>query len=450
MAEIASPIARGINSARGIVTPRSVNAATPDPAVVEFSSSIGIRLDRISGQMFALNSSLDRVSGLIGQNALLERQKEFAEQNRERLLAERQIREGQEALVERKIENALVKPVQKTVAKTQSTLSRLMGLFTFLLGGWLVGKTVEGIRSLSKLNLGKLTELKNIVPKGLNAASGIFKNIAAGLGVLTGSIIRTTSRIGNAISNGLFKAPVQALINAVKGVFKGGNTTPSTSTPSTTAPSGGGLPGSPSSAIGNTLRGVANFFGNPFVMGTAGTAANMASGSSFGEAVFGSGTAVAGLTALARTPFIPFPFKALAGLALYQPFNEAGKSVFQGASSFMSNFQLPKGIDYSQLYSAGESMKGTLDQTVSAAYGTLNIAPASVEPAATASGQKADSVGPVAEAPTNVVVTAAAPPQPRVVPADANGVANRIPSISSSNPDNFYVYYSMANYNVVA
>jgi hypothetical protein len=47
-------------------------------------------------------------------------------------------------------------------------------------------------------------------------------------------------------------------------------------------------------------------------------------------------------------------------------------------------------------------------------------------------------------------VTAGQQQQPRDVPANMNPVANNIPSISSSNPDNFYVYYSMANYNVVA
>lgn len=50
---------------------------------------------------------------------------------------------------------------------------------------------------------------------------------------------------------------------------------------------------------------------------------------------------------------------------------------------------------------------------------------------------------------TNVIVTAGAQPQPNIVPASMNASGNKVPSISSSNPDNFYIYYSMANYNVV-
>jgi len=62
---------------------------------------------------------------------------------------------------------------------------------------------------------------------------------------------------------------------------------------------------------------------------------------------------------------------------------------------------------------------------------------------------RADTIGPAAEPQTNVVVTAPQQPATQVVPTSTNPFANEIPNISSSNADNFYVYYSMVNYNVV-
>ena len=74
---------------------------------------------------------------------------------------------------------------------------------------------------------------------------------------------------------------------------------------------------------------------------------------------------------------------------------------------------------------------------------------ASVQPVTPSASARAASVGPTPEPETNVVVTAGGQQGQREVPTDLNPSANTIPDIASSNIDNFYVYYSMANYNVV-
>ena len=60
------------------------------------------------------------------------------------------------------------------------------------------------------------------------------------------------------------------------------------------------------------------------------------------------------------------------------------------------------------------------------------------------------SVGPLPE-PQPTVVMAPSPPTPvQSAPSGGGGgPANSVPAISSSNPDNFYVLYSQAHYNVV-
>lgn len=451
MAELASPILGGINNARGMVSPRQMSGAIEVErqqekqqlmsSVSNLVGGLNIRLDRITGQMVGLSQSLQTVSASVTQNSFLERQKEAIEQERERRIAEQQLREGQEALVERKIENATVAPAQKAAVKAQSSLTRLMSFFTLLLTGWLAPKIIGGIASAVKFTTDALIGVKNQAGKAFTLAGNIFRNIYTGLANILGSITRTTSRVAQSIANGLFKYPFQVVRNAVQGtidkiknIVRPG---PTNTSPTAPAAPTTGIASTPSAQIGKAFQAVGNLFSNPFVQGTAGTAANMASGVPAGQAITGAGTAVAGLTALARSPFLPGPLKLLGGLALYNPLNNLGQDLFNKASGAMSGFNLPEGsLDMSRFGLPGASDAATTVQ-------------ANVQAAATPPLIRAQNLGPAPEAETNVIVTAGQQQQPRNVPANMNPVANNIPSISSSNPDNFYVYYSMANYNVV-
>lgn len=185
------------------------------------------------------------------------------------------------------------------------------------------------------------------------------------------------------------------------------------------------------------IRTVKNLFSNSAAQGAIGTAANVASGVPFGPALTGAAFGVGGIGLAGKAlNFLPAPFKipVMIGLGVlgYQPLNKMGQNIAGNFSNVM-NLNL-------------FSDAGQTPQTTSDAAATVS---ANVQAAPTPSLTRTQNLGPTPEAETNVIVTAGQQQQPRNVPANMNPVANNIPVISSSNPDNFYVYYSMANYNVV-
>jgi len=303
MAELASPILGGINSARGMMSPRVMSGAAEQQreaerqvvlsSVSNLVGGLSTRLDKIGLQINDLGRSLQVVSTSITQNSFLERQKEAIEQERERRIVEQQLREGQEALVERKIENATVAPVQKAAVKTQSALSRLMTFFSLLLTGWLAPKIIQGIGAAAKSTVQQLTNVKNLLGKGFASAGNVFAKLTQGLRNIVGSVTRTTSRVTQAIANGLFKYPIQVLRGAVSAA--------------------GNLIGKPAAAAATALTAatttapsvfklVKSAVANPFIQLAAGTGLNMSQGSPLGQSVAGAGTAAAGLYGLSMMP----------------------------------------------------------------------------------------------------------------------------------------------------
>ena len=69
--------------------------------------------------MSSFGSSLTTISTQLSEASSLERMKEQQQQNRERLLAEQQLREGKESTFERKMQSALVSPMQRVAAPAQ-------------------------------------------------------------------------------------------------------------------------------------------------------------------------------------------------------------------------------------------------------------------------------------------------------------------------------------------
>ena len=72
----------------------------------ESLDAANIQLVRISTQMSQFGNSLTRISGLLTESFALERLKEQQQQRQERILAEQALREGQESIVERKLQTA--------------------------------------------------------------------------------------------------------------------------------------------------------------------------------------------------------------------------------------------------------------------------------------------------------------------------------------------------------
>ena len=229
MAEIKSPLTGGLRVARRTVSADAFTSAAPapaqpDPVTTTLIQRNSLALNTVSQQLAALtqqvnslNVAMQNVYGNVTQSTALERRKDAQEQEQERRLAEQQLREGKESIIERKIQSALVYPVQKVSQKASFTLSRLMSFFTTLLGGWLLQQGIETIKALGDGNRQRLEEIKNSVIKNLGVIGGVYAGIRFGLTSVFNILTRVAARVTTAVAVGLFLKPVQALLDGVKG-----------------------------------------------------------------------------------------------------------------------------------------------------------------------------------------------------------------------------------------
>ena len=188
--------------------------------------------------MNVLSGSLQSISRNLATSQSLERQKEAQEQALESRLAQQQLREGKESVIEKKIESAAIAPAQKLAAKAQFTLGRLGNFFLTLIGGWLVDKGLDTLNALSTGNKDRLEEIKNQTLLGLGAITALF----IGAKLVIGKMIASFGLLGIGLAGfavaGLFTRPGQELLNfliqagsdALKGIqdwwntnFGGGN-----------------------------------------------------------------------------------------------------------------------------------------------------------------------------------------------------------------------------------
>jgi len=399
---------------------------------------VNVQLTRISTQMGEFSNSLTRITGLLNQSFTLEKIKEQQQEKQERILAEQRLREGQESLVERKMQSALAQPLQKVGAKTQGTLSNLMRFFTFLLGGWLTFNAVKLIKSYSEGTKKKLQEISKFTIKGLGIIGGIFAAIRLSLNSTIGSITRAGSYITQAIYTGLFKRPVEFLRNLVqKGIdtIRGKNTATPPSPPPGNNDNGGGTTGAFGSLLGGAVQSITNF----------------ATGKTLQESLAG-GAAVAGYGGLLGALPVGGPAGAALKIGAFflgaPKVNEAGINIFNQTSSFFSqagNTTNNLGFNFS-MDTSGMITNNSNNQEN---HRTDIIATSPAQVSSPPRSDVSSQVGPEPGQRTQVVLTdATAGAQQDSVPAATGSVAD-LPIVSSSNPDNFYVLYSQVHYNVV-
>ena len=205
----------------------------------------------LSGQMNVLSGSLQSIGRNLATSQSLERQKEAQEQALESRLAQQQLREGKESVIEKKIESAAIAPAQKLAAKAQFTLGRLGNFFLTLIGGWLVDKGLDTLNALSTGNKDRLEEIKNQTLLGLGAITALF----IGAKLVIAKMIASFGLLGIGLAGfavaGLFTKPGQELLkflvqagsNALKGIqdwwndnFGGGNNNNNNNNNNTTPP----------------------------------------------------------------------------------------------------------------------------------------------------------------------------------------------------------------------
>ena len=236
MDEFGSPIAGGIRAVRNTVsssvfTGRAVPPPVqPDPITTNLISQnslsltrVSSQLETISGQVAGLNGSLASIKENLALSDQLERQREIAKQNRERILAEQGLREGKESQVESRVQQALTLPVRRVAQKVQFGLGRLTTFFLYLTGGWLANSFINVLNANADGNIEALNKFKEILQRQLLIAGGTilaltlgFKGILTGLGFLGTTALRIAR-------GGLLRQPFVAIANALKlGLLGGG------------------------------------------------------------------------------------------------------------------------------------------------------------------------------------------------------------------------------------
>tara|TARA_B100000963_G_scaffold312981_1_gene290708 strand:- start:4809 stop:6494 length:1686 start_codon:yes stop_codon:yes gene_type:complete len=249
MDEFGSPIAGGIRAVRrnissSMLVPRRQNE-TPqgDPVTSNLLTNQSLQLKTVSRQLEVISNTLTGVNGSltgISENLALsdrlDRERERANQNRERILAEQGLREGKESALEKKIQNALVSPLRRIGAKAQGVLFNFQKFFLLLAGGWLTNVGIDLINALVSGNTEELEKLKFKFVGGLVAIGGIITLFNTGLKSLFLGLTRFVGLIGRVAFGGILrtvlagfslflkKVAVKAGLAAAGGGFLGGLT----------------------------------------------------------------------------------------------------------------------------------------------------------------------------------------------------------------------------------
>tara|TARA_B100000927_G_scaffold229927_1_gene189856 strand:- start:5054 stop:6778 length:1725 start_codon:yes stop_codon:yes gene_type:complete len=246
---LASPIAGGINAVRrnmssGLFGSRRQNQVPQSDSITTNLltnqslelKSVSRQLEVISNQMTNINASLSGVKESLALSDSIDRQRERAKQNRERILAEQGLREGKESELEKKIQTALVSPIKRIGEKAQGVLFNFQKFFLLLAGGWLTNVGIDLINALVTGNTDQINKLKNKFTIGLVAISGTLTALNVGiktifrlLNVFVGSVARFAfgGFVGNTLAGlrlFLRNIAVKAGLAAAGGGFLGGTT----------------------------------------------------------------------------------------------------------------------------------------------------------------------------------------------------------------------------------
>ena len=441
MAELSSPILgmqvrRNVIPANAIMGRPAQQAPGPDPQTALALRRNQIALDNVNrsiggvtGQIAVLSNSLRTISTQIQQSSALEAAKQAEENKQQRILAEQRLREGKEGLLERKIQTALTKPLQKVGGAAQKSLFNLGRFFNILLLGTLGNRILRVVTDLSgegKLSLGNLFDR---IKKDLAIVTAIFVGVNGGFVLLLRTLGSLTARLSGFAVNNLLLRPIRLAFSIAGGVLAG-IANQIRNLPPTTAPPAGQQPPKgqqqqqqqtnqnqqtkPTGGIGAGLRGAfKKLFG-----GTASAAVfNMLMGGNIQESLtgalgFGGTLALGGLVGL---PALPATALAVGGsLLLPGMFQRAGINLPYGDKT-LTDLGIP---DLPTLISGMTKSETQLQQEQS----------------------KANTV---------VINNTGGGSQPQEVPSSGgSGTANSLINVPSGNMDNPYMLNSLIQYNI--
>ena len=177
-------------------------------------------LTTINTSILTLQQGLKVISDKLEVSDQLRKIRDANEKRRDEQLAQQQLREGKESLVEKKMQTALAAPLQKIGAKAQSVLGGIVKFFNTILLGIIGTRGLQVLGALISGNEEKLEEIKGKIIKELGIASGIFLAINGGLAIALRSVIRLTAFISRVAFTNLLARPLRRIFDlASQGVF---------------------------------------------------------------------------------------------------------------------------------------------------------------------------------------------------------------------------------------
>ena len=213
-----------------------------EQALLGFNSTLqSIRTDIVK-----LGTGLSGIALLLQQDAVEDQSKTRAEQEKQRLLTERQVRVGKESEIEQKIQNAISEPVQRLVPQVNDVFGKIGAALGILFGGWLTNQTVQAIKASEEGNTKLFNEIRFNILKNVGIAVGGLFAIRAGFSLIK----RTIGAIASGLTKLLIAKPLA--IAAALLPRPGSGPKPGGPKPSGPKPSGGGFLG----LFGNIINGV--------------------------------------------------------------------------------------------------------------------------------------------------------------------------------------------------
>ena len=230
MDEFGSPLSGGIRAVRRNISSSFLGAprqAQADPVTTSLLQQQSLQLTSVSGQLqnisrqvSVLDFNLKSVKENLALNEQLEKQREAAKQNRERILAEQGLREGKESELEKKIQSSLTQPVQRIGIKTQGILSSLTNFLFTLAGGWLTITGIDLLQALSEGNVDKINSLKTKFIVGLTVIVGSFTAISIGIKKVIGILGVFAGNVARVAFGGILKVGLKGVQTLLAGLVK--------------------------------------------------------------------------------------------------------------------------------------------------------------------------------------------------------------------------------------
>lgn len=230
MAEFSSPIL-GMRVRRNVIPSAAVigrpvqQAPQQDPqtAIALQRNQLALQsmnntLAGVTTQIGVLSASLQGISQQIQRSSLIEQARDQQKNRQERTLAEQQIREGKESLIERRIQSALIKPLRVVGAKVQGSLFNLGKFFNTLLGGILVSRIISVISSLSSDGKEGLGQVFDKIKGDLAIAALLYGGLNGGFGILLNILGRLGSTIAAPALRLLLLRPIQFAFQLARAV----------------------------------------------------------------------------------------------------------------------------------------------------------------------------------------------------------------------------------------